>query len=318
MNCTLREICEFDLPMVLEWRNSEDVRNNMYTNHVISLDEHRSWWATQKNNPRTRLLLCELDGTACGVITFTNYTGPGGTATWAFYSGKPARRGIGAAMEVAALNYAFDDLQVRKLECEVLEFNNSVIRFHLRHGFRVEGIFREGYVRDGKLYDIYRLAMLARDWFKVIKPTIDSRSINADGTNDHTGKRFSYSVNIDSETVALFADAIKDHNPIHFDTDAAMEQGFATKVSHGMLTGSLFSRFFAGEFPGPGTIYLGQTLDFHSPIAIGTTVDIRMRVLSHMGRRLLLETQIFAHDVLCVSGQATLLMPINKNQEATI
>ncbi len=315
MNCRLREISEPDLPMVLEWRNTEDVRNNMYTNHVISLDEQRSWWESLKNNLRTRVLICELDGAAAGVITFTNYTGLGGTATWAFYSGNRTRKGVGAAMEVAALNYAFDVLQVRRLECEVLEFNNSVIRFHLRYGFRVEGIFREGYIRDGKPFDIYRLAMLARDWFKVIKPTIDSRSVGATGTNDFTGKKFSYSVNIDSETVALFARAIKDHNPVHFDNGAAMELGFATKISHGMLAGSLFSGFFSGKFPGPGTIYLGQTLDFHSPIAVGTTVDIRMRVLSHIGRRLLLETQVFSNEVLCVSGQATLLMPINKNEE---
>lgn len=313
MNSTLREIDEADLPLVLEWRNAEDVRNNMYTNHVISIDEHRSWWESQKNNPRTRLLICELDGSAVGVITFTNYTGPEGIATWAFYSGDRARKGVGVAMEVAALNYAFDNLRVRKLECEVLDFNSSVIRFHLRHGFRVEGILREGYVRDGKPYDVYRLAMLARDWYKFIKPTIESK---ATGAKDYTGKKFSYSVSIDSGSVALFAEAVKDFNPVHFDDNAAKKLGFATRISHGMLTGSLFSGFFASEFPGVGTIYLGQSLEFHSPIAVGATVELRMRVLSHIGRQLLIETQVFDHDLLRVSGQATLLMPKIMNQEA--
>jgi len=313
MNCTLREIEESDLAMVLEWRNAEDVRNNMYTNHVISIDEHRSWWESQRNNPKTRLLICELDGSAAGVITFTNYTGPEGTATWAFYSGDRARRGVGAAMELAALNYAFDDLRLRRLECEVLDFNNSVIRFHLKHGFRVEGILREGYVREGKSYDIYKLAMLARDWVKFIKPTIESRAI---GALDYSGKKFSRPVCLDSGSVALFADAVKDHNPVHFDDSAAQALGFVTRISHGMLAGSLFSGFFASEFPGPGTIYIGQTLEFHSPIAVGTTVELRMRVLSHIGRKLLIETQVFDRDVLCVSGQATLLMPKNLNQEA--
>jgi UDP-4-amino-4,6-dideoxy-N-acetyl-beta-L-altrosamine N-acetyltransferase len=312
MNCTLRRIDEADLPMVLEWRNAEDVRNNMYTNHIIAIDEHRSWWDSQKNNPMTRLLICEIDGSAVGVITFTNYTGPEGTATWAFYSGDRAKRGVGAAMEVAALNYAFDDLKVRRLECEVLDFNSSVIRFHLRHGFRIEGILRESYMRDGIPHDIYRLAMLAHDWFKFIKPTIENK---AAGATNFAGKKFTRSVNIDSASVALFADAVKDHNPVHLDESVAQKLGFATRISHGMFVGSLFSGFFSSEFPGPETIYLAQSLEFHSPIAIGITVELRMRVLSHIGRQLLIETQVFDQDVLCISGQATMLMPKNLNQE---
>ncbi|MBK9521659.1 MAG: UDP-4-amino-4,6-dideoxy-N-acetyl-beta-L-altrosamine N-acetyltransferase [Rhodocyclaceae bacterium] len=315
MNCTLREINAEDLPMVLEWRNAEDVRNNMYTNHVISIDEHQSWWELQSKNPKTRLLIAELDAIAAGVITFTNYTGLEGVATWAFYSGDRTRRGVGAAMEVAALNYAFDNLQVRKLECEVLDFNMPVIRFHLRHGFRVEGILREAYIRDGKSFDIYRLAMLKRDWLNIIKPTLESRSREASGAQDFTGKKFSHSVCIDSESVRLFAETVKDHNPVHFDDSAAIECGFATRISHGMLTGSLFSSFFASKFPGRGTIYLGQALEFHSPIAVGTTVELKMRVLAHIGRRLLVETQVFDGDLLCVSGQANLLLPKILNQE---
>ncbi|NOU01172.1 MAG: UDP-4-amino-4,6-dideoxy-N-acetyl-beta-L-altrosamine N-acetyltransferase [Gallionella sp.] len=318
MSSILREIVEADLPMVLEWRNAEDVRNNMYTNHVISFQEHVAWWKLQSNNPRTRLLICEIDGAAVGVITFTNYTGPGGIATWAFYSGDRARRGVGATMEIAALNYAFDNLQVRKLECEVLDFNSTVIRFHLKHGFHIEGILREGYLRDGKPYDIYKLAMLARDWLKVIKPTIESRARGAAGTKDYAGKKFSRSISIVSETVTLFADAVKDYNPVHFDESVAKELGFATKILHGMLSGSLFSGFFSSEFPGPGTIYLKQSLEFHSPIAVGSTVELRMRVLSHIGRQLLIETQVINHDVLCVSGQATLLMPKNMKQNQEV
>lgn len=310
MNCILREMNESDLSMVLTWRNAEDIRNNMYTNHVISVDEHRSWWESHKNNPKMRRLVCELDGCAAGVVIFTNYMGPEGVASWAFYSGDRTRRGVGTAMEVAALHYAFDTLRVRRLECEVLDFNDSVIRFHLKHGFRVEGIFLEAYVRDGKPHDVYKFAMLARDWFKVIKLTIEARASGTSTETDYTGKKFSQIVNINDESVALFAKAVQDHNPIHFDSNAAKQLGFEGRISHGLLAGSLFSGFFAREFPGPGTIYLGQTLEFSSPIIVGTTVELRMRVLSHIGRKLLLETQVFAGDVLCVSGQANLLMPI--------
>ena len=84
MNCSLRLFQDADLPMVLQWRNAEEVRNNMYTHHVISAEEHLAWWEAQKSNPKTRLLICEIDGVPSGVVTFTNYTGPKGTASWAF------------------------------------------------------------------------------------------------------------------------------------------------------------------------------------------------------------------------------------------
>jgi UDP-4-amino-4,6-dideoxy-N-acetyl-beta-L-altrosamine N-acetyltransferase len=316
MNGTLREIKEADLSMVLEWRNAEDVRNNMYTNHVISIDEHRLWWNSQRNNPKTRLLIFELDGSAVGVVTFTNYTGPEGTASWGFYSGDRTRRGVGVAMEIAALNYAFDNLRLRKLECEVLDFNSSVIRFHLKHGFCIEGVFREGYIRNSKPYDIFRLAMLSRDWFETIKPTIDSRMIGSNRVKDYSGKKFTRPMKIDSEAISLFADAIMDHNPIHFDDCAAMENSFAARISPGMLIGSLFSCFFVSEFPGPGTICLKHSLEFHAPIAVGVTVELRIRVLSHIGRKILIETQVFDEKALCVTGQATLLMPKYIDQEA--
>ena len=309
MNCKLRAMVKEDLAFVLKWRNTEDVRKNMYTNHIITKEEHHSWWQAEKNNPRTRLLICELEGVAVGVVTFVNFTGDGGTATWAFYSGDHKRKGIGVAMEIAALNYGFDELRVRKLECEVLSFNDAVIRFHLKHGFSVEGVFREGYVRDGKTYDIYRLAMLACDWFDVVKPLLDRRISGKGGDVDFTGKRFSFSKRIDEQTIERFACSVDDYNPLHTDVNVARKLGFSGKVVHGMLVGSLFSGFFSREFPGPGTVYLKQSLEFHAPVIVGNTVTLKIRVLSHFRRKLLIDTLAFDKDRLCVSGQATVLMP---------
>lgn len=313
MTCLIRVMEEADLSMVLQWRNDEDVRKNMYTNHIISPEEHKTWWESERNNPQSRLLICELDSSPVGVVIFTRYTGNNGLATWAFYSGDRRKRGVGAAMEVAALNYAFNELRVRKLECEVLSFNDAVIRFHLKHGFRVEGIFREGYVRNGEVYDIYRLAMLSKDWFNYIKSTIDNRIKRIKEDIDYTGKRLTHVVCVDADMVESFADVVNDHNPVHASNDIAKQLGFNGKVSHGMLIGSLFSGYFSSEFPGPGTIYLEQTLEFHMPVIVGTTVKLRLRVLSHIGRQLLVETQVFDGDVLCVSGNAKLLISSNSN-----
>ena len=162
----LRPVEEDDLPMILEWRNAPEVRENMYTNHVISADEHQMWWKSKQNDNSVRLLLFEDEGCPLGFVSFSNYSGPGGSATWAFYSGNRSRRGIGSMMEQAALEYAFEELELSRLECEVLSFNKGVVDFHVRHGFEIEGVREDSYERDGKRHSIYQLAMLKEKWEK--------------------------------------------------------------------------------------------------------------------------------------------------------
>src|SRR6056297_1146130 len=118
----LRPVKETDLDMILAWRNAPEVRQNMYTTHVISSEEHRLWWNKMNSDESVRLLLLEDEGRPIGFISFTNYTGSGGCATWAFYSGDSSKKGIGSMMEQAALEYAFEELKVYRLECEVLSF----------------------------------------------------------------------------------------------------------------------------------------------------------------------------------------------------
>jgi RimJ/RimL family protein N-acetyltransferase len=67
-------------------------------------------------------------------------------------------------MELLALNYAFDQLKLHKLCCEVLAFNTPVIKLHEKFGFKVEGTLREQYKRGDNFVDIYRLGILAAEW----------------------------------------------------------------------------------------------------------------------------------------------------------
>ena len=60
--------------------------------------------------------------------------------------------------------YAFDELKLHKLCCEVLAINTPVIKLHEKFGFKVEGILRDQYKRDDKYVDIYRLGLLADEW----------------------------------------------------------------------------------------------------------------------------------------------------------
>jgi RimJ/RimL family protein N-acetyltransferase len=67
-------------------------------------------------------------------------------------------------MEFLALDYAFNEIALHKLCCEVLAFNSSVIKLHQKFGFKTEAILREQFQTTSGFVDIYRFGILASEW----------------------------------------------------------------------------------------------------------------------------------------------------------
>jgi acyl dehydratase len=76
--------------------------------------------------------------------------------------------------------------------------------------------------------------------------------------------------------IELFAAMSGDVNPAHMDEEFAKSDMFHEIIAHGMWGGALISTVLGTEMPGPGTIYVGQTLRFHRPIGLGDTVTVRV------------------------------------------
>ncbi|MCC7527963.1 MAG: MaoC family dehydratase [Candidatus Melainabacteria bacterium] len=72
--------------------------------------------------------------------------------------------------------------------------------------------------------------------------------------------------------IVQFAYASGDHNPVHLDEDYAKTTRFGKRIAHGMLSASFISTVLGTRLPGPGTIYLEQTLKFSRPVFIGDTI----------------------------------------------
>ena len=81
-----------------------------------------------------------------------------------------------------------------------------------------------------------------------------------------------------AEDIQLFAILSGDVNPQHLDADYAAASRFHGVIAHGMLGGALISAVLGTRLPGPGTIYLGQTLQFMAPVRIGDTLDVQVTV----------------------------------------
>ena len=155
-----------DLSLVLDWRNQENVRKYMYTNHIISKSEHEAWWESIKSRNDIIPLIFEFESQPNAFVSFSDITRSNQNASWAFYLSPSAKRGIGSLVEFFAIKYAFENLKLHKLKCEVLETNSSVIKLHKKFGFIEEGVFREEHRIEGRYIDIFRLGLLKLEWYQ--------------------------------------------------------------------------------------------------------------------------------------------------------
>ena len=93
------------------------------------------------------------------------------------------------------------------------------------------------------------------------------------------GQAAEFSKTVTETDVVLFAGITGDFNPLHIDEVTAAGSRFEGRIAHGMLTASLISTVIGMHLPGPGCVYLGQTLRFTRPVRIGDTVTVRAEVL---------------------------------------
>lgn len=121
---------------------------------------------------------------------------------------------------------------------------------------------------------------------------------------------FTHQFQFSQQEVNQFAEVTGDKNPVHTDADYAAKTMFKRPIMHGMLGASLFSKVFGTLFPGEGTIYLKQTLNFLKPMYVDTAYDAIFTVKEVLKdkNRAIIETVIRDKDgKTCTSGEATVM-----------
>lgn len=146
----------------------------------------------------------------------------------------------------------------------------------------------------------------------IVNHTFDEIEIGDSASVKHT---------LTDKDIQLFAIMSGDVNPAHVDREYADSDMFHKIVAHGMWTGSLISTILGTLLPGPGTIYLGQTLNFLKPVGIGDTITARVTVTSKEEAK-----KIVQLDCVCINqegkevmrGEARVLAPVEKIQRKRI
>jgi 3-hydroxybutyryl-CoA dehydratase len=91
---------------------------------------------------------------------------------------------------------------------------------------------------------------------------------------------------VSDEDIAEFVDAVGDYNPVHSDREYAAETVFKEPIAPGIWTAGLISAVIGTRLPGPGAIYLSQTLKFMKPVMFGDVITARVEVLEKNRMRL--------------------------------
>jgi 3-hydroxybutyryl-CoA dehydratase len=111
--------------------------------------------------------------------------------------------------------------------------------------------------------------------------------------------------------IAAFAAVSGDTNPLHLDEAYAQTTTFKGRIAHGMLGASYLSAILGNDLPGPGAVYLSQTLRFRRPIRIGDVVIARVKIVEINAdkARVTLETACLVDGKAVIEGEAVVMAP---------
>jgi 3-hydroxybutyryl-CoA dehydratase len=125
------------------------------------------------------------------------------------------------------------------------------------------------------------------------------------------GQEASLAKTVSEADIVAFADISGDRNPVHLDADYAATTIFKERIAHGMLSAAYISAVFGMKLPGPGAIYISQTLNFKAPVKIGDTVVTAVKVIELVPekRRARFECVCSVNDKPVVQGEAVLMVP---------
>jgi 3-hydroxybutyryl-CoA dehydratase len=122
----------------------------------------------------------------------------------------------------------------------------------------------------------------------------------------HVGMTATFAKTITEADIVLFAGASGDNNAMHINEEFAYTTPFKGRIAHGMLSASVISAAIANKLPGPGTIYMKQSLEFRAPVRAGDTVHatVTVRELQAEKKRVVLETVCTVRGTVVITGEA--------------
>lgn len=135
------------------------------------------------------------------------------------------------------------------------------------------------------------------------------------------GDSYSEKFCITDDVVRKFADFSSDFNPLHIDQDYAKTRGYSRQISHGVIQLSYLSKIIGMNFPGPGAIWMNQTVDWLMPVLTGDTIEIKLRIKdkSLSARIITLSVEIFnQNNMMVMKGESKVKLTESLSNKAHV
>lgn len=125
------------------------------------------------------------------------------------------------------------------------------------------------------------------------------------------GQSAVYARTVTEADIFAFAGVSGDFNPVHVNEELAAASMFGGRIAHGMLSAGFISTVLGTKLPGPGSIYLSQSLKFKAPVKIGDTVVARCTIkeLNAEKRKVKFDTVCTVRGKVVVEGEADIMVP---------
>jgi UDP-4-amino-4,6-dideoxy-N-acetyl-beta-L-altrosamine N-acetyltransferase len=151
--------------LIREVRNEVGIRSVMYTEQEIGLNEHLQWVNRLKSDKKQIVFgVLNEKNNPIGAVSVNSLDILHKKADWEFYLDKNERGGLGAALEYNLIEYVFNVLGIEKLNCEVIETNETVVKLHKKFFFTEEGFRKENIEKNGKRIGVYFLGLTKTNW----------------------------------------------------------------------------------------------------------------------------------------------------------
>ncbi len=126
------------------------------------------------------------------------------------------------------------------------------------------------------------------------------------------GDTAQFSKTVSESDVYLYAGISGDFNPAHVNEAYAQQTAFKTRIAHGMLSAAFISTLLGTQLPGPGTVYMQQTLNFKAPVAIGDTITATVEVIEILSEKKRVRLKTFCSNqegTVVLDGEALVSPP---------
>ncbi|AXI24940.1 UDP-4-amino-4,6-dideoxy-N-acetyl-beta-L-altrosamine N-acetyltransferase [Methanofervidicoccus sp. A16] len=154
-----------ELEIIRNWRNKDKIRKWMYTDHIITLEEHFNWVHRLRTNNDAVYFLVEYDNDPVGVVGLSNIGINDKSASIGIYIGneKFKGKGFGKIMLYTLLKFSFDVLNLNRVQVEVFSDNIVAIRLYSKF-FQKEGTLRKFKFKNGVFKDVIIMSTLKEEW----------------------------------------------------------------------------------------------------------------------------------------------------------